>query len=282
MGIIMKKWYSVIGDPIHQSMSPQMHDTWFLENDLDASYIPHHVEAAKLGMAVESLKHLGCSGWNVTVPHKTAIIPFLDEIDETAKHMNAVNTVVVTAQGHLRGYNTDGDGFVRSLEEQFGEEAKGKNVLVIGAGGAARGISFALEADGYGPITIANRTVEKAEQLADDLQSATPSSLATAAKKLGSFGLIIQTTSVGMNYAETGLPIEMGNLAPNSIVADIIYNPLETAFLHEAKKRGAKTMNGVGMFVHQGAIAFEKWTKIRPNTKEMNKKITQKLGGTLC
>ncbi|HLR11373.1 MAG TPA: shikimate dehydrogenase [Sporosarcina sp.] len=278
----MKKWYSVIGDPIHQSMSPQMHDEWFTENAVDATYTPHHVTKDALEKAVQSLKHLGCSGWNVTVPHKTAIIRYLDEIDATAKHMNAVNTVVVTEEGRLRGYNTDGDGFVRSLEEQFGDVAKGNQVLVIGAGGAARGICFALEAHGYGPITIANRTIEKAEQLADDLQHAKPISLADAENTLATFSLIIQTTSVGMNYAKAGIPINMENVAKDTIVADIIYNPLETEFLQEAKKHGAKTMNGVGMFVHQGAIAFEKWTGICPNTKDMIDQITTKLGGTLC
>lgn len=278
----MKKWYSVIGDPIHQSMSPKMHDAWFDENGVDASYIPHHVAASALANAVESLKQLGCSGWNVTVPHKTAIIPLLDEIDETAKHMNAVNTVVVMENGRLRGYNTDGDGFVQSLEMQFGEQAKGKKVLVIGAGGAARGICFALEAKGYGPITIANRTIETAEQLADDLQEAIPLSLLSAEKTIASYGLIIQTTTVGMNYADAGIPVEMEGLASNAIVADIIYNPLETKFLKEAKRHGAQTMNGVGMFVHQGAIAFEKWTEIRPDTEKMKHKITTNLGGSSC
>lgn len=276
----MKKWYAVIGDPIHQSMSPFMHDAWLEENEVDATYIPHHIPADTLGNAVESLRLLGCSGWNVTVPHKTAIIRYLDEIDGTAKHMNAVNTVVVTEEGRLRGYNTDGDGFVQALEEQFGEEAKGKQVLVIGAGGAARGICFALEAKGYGPLTIANRTVETAEQLADDLQQAEPSSLQSAADRLDTFGLIVQTTSVGMNYADEGMPLDLAKLAANTMVADIIYNPLETRFLQEAKKRDAKTMNGLGMFVHQGAIAFEKWTSIRPQTKNTIQKITTILGGT--
>ncbi len=113
----MKKWYAVIGDPIAQSMSPHMHDTWFQENGIDASYIPIHVEAAELGEAVASLKRLGCSGWNVTVPHKSAIIPFLDHVDEEARRMNAVNTVKVLEDGTLFGTNTDGRGFVRSLQE---------------------------------------------------------------------------------------------------------------------------------------------------------------------
>ena len=116
----MKKWYAVIGDPISQSMSPKMHDEWFYNNKLDATYIPIHVKEENLGDAVTSLKNLGCSGWNVTVPHKSAIIHILDEIDAFAKQMNAVNTVEVLPNGLLRGSNTDGRGFVRSLEEAYG------------------------------------------------------------------------------------------------------------------------------------------------------------------
>ena len=162
----MKKWYAVIGDPIGQSMSPEMQESWLQENNIDASYIPIHVRAEELEDAVASLKRLGCSGWNVTVPHKSAVIPLLDEIDASAKVMNAVNTVEVLADGTLRGSNTDGAGFVRSLEEVFGTRCQNRNVLIIGAGGAARGISYALQEAGYGPIHFTNRTIEKAHRLA--------------------------------------------------------------------------------------------------------------------
>jgi len=140
----MKKWYAVIGDPIKQSMSPSMHEAWFDEESMDAAYIPIHVTADRLQEAIESLKNLGCSGFNVTVPHKSAIIPFLNELDSSARQMNAVNTVHVLEDGTLLGSNTDGKGFVRSLEEAYGEQCKDKKALVIGAGGAARGIAFAL------------------------------------------------------------------------------------------------------------------------------------------
>lgn len=136
----MKKWHAVIGDPIAQSMSPAMHDAWFIENDIDASYIPIHVTAAGFQDAVAGLKNLGCSGWNVTVPHKSAIIPFLDQLEPSAQLMDAVNTVHVLPDGKLVGSNTDGLGFVRALEEAYGVQCKGKKVLIIGAGGAARGL----------------------------------------------------------------------------------------------------------------------------------------------
>lgn len=274
----MKKWYAVIGDPIHQSMSPVMHDTWFVENHLHSTYNPHHVKSAQLKDAVKSLTLLGCSGWNVTVPHKTAIIPLLDEVDETAKQMNAVNTVEVLEDGTLRGSNTDGPGFVRSLEEEYGE-ACGKAVLVIGAGGAARGICHALHDKGYGPIYIANRTVEKATALASEIPGAKGVSIDEAEGQIEIFDIIVQTTSVGMNFATEGMPLNPTAVKDGTIVADIIYNPLETEFLKVARENGAKTMNGVGMFVHQGALAFEKWTNTRPDTKKMIEKITETLGG---
>lgn len=276
----MKKWYAVIGDPIEQSMSPMMHDAWFTENALDKTYIPLHVSAEKLEQAISSLKMLGCSGWNVTVPHKTAIIPFLDELDPSAKQMNAVNTVVVRADGSLMGFNTDGEGFVRSLEEVYGETSKATKVLLIGAGGAARGIAFALQAAGYGPLVFTNRTIDKADLLAQELKDASVISLEEAERSLGEFGLIVQTTSVGMNFAQAGMPLNPDNVQANAIVADIIYNPLETALLTKARENGARILNGTGMFVHQGALAFSKWTMIQPDTSKMIETITNKLGGT--
>lgn len=276
----MKKWYAVIGDPIGQSMSPLMHDEWFEENGLDKTYIPIHVSEDELGHAVASLKRLGCSGWNVTVPHKTAIIPFLDELDSSAKLMNAVNTVKVSEDGSLKGFNTDGEGFVRSLEEAYGERCKEERVLIIGAGGAARGIAYALHGLGYGPIVLTNRTIKKAQVLADGLESSSVIPLNEAENTLAQFGLIVQTTSVGMNFSQSGLSLNPKNVRHKAIVADIIYNPLETEFLIKARENGALILNGVGMFVHQGSLAFTKWTEIQPNTEEMIQKITNKLGGT--
>jgi len=275
----MKKWYAVIGDPIEQSMSPNMHDAWFRENGIDATYIPVHVKAEQLGDAVASLKRLGCSGWNVTVPHKSAIIPFLDEVDEEAKRMDAVNTVKVLDDGTLFGTNTDGRGFVRSLLEIGADPNEVNELLIIGAGGAAAGITFALESAGFGKISITNRTIEKARQMSDAFPEGSALSLGDAQKAIDKFDLIVQTTSIGMNFAQSGIPLDPSGIADNAIVADIIYNPLETEFLRLARIAGGKTMNGVGMFVHQGALAFELWTGIYPDTKKMVHTITTELGG---
>ncbi|MDV6378539.1 shikimate dehydrogenase [Sporosarcina sp. GW1-11] len=274
----MKKWYAVLGDPIAQSMSPVMHDQWFLENEWHASYLPIHVTPEKLEQAIESLRMLGCSGWNVTVPHKQAIIPYLDEVDEAAMHMNAVNTVYQTTDGKLIGTNTDGTGFVKSLQEFAGNHVRGP-VLMIGAGGAARGIAFALQSAGYGPLYFTNRTTSKAAELASEMQNAHVLSVEEAEQRMGEFDVVVQTTSVGMNFAQAGMPLDPKGIKKGAVVADIIYNPLETEFLQVARQAGALTMNGVGMFVHQGALAFEKWTSIYPDTKKMIEMITMKVGG---
>lgn len=278
----MKKWYAVIGDPIEQSKSPRMHDTWFVETEIDATYIPILVKKEELSATVNNLRNLGCSGWNVTVPHKTAIIPFLDRLETSALQMNAVNTVQVMEDGTLVGSNTDGPGFVKSLEEVFGDSGKNGDILVIGAGGAARGITHALSTQGYGDIFIANRTYAKAFELAEGLPGAFALPLKSAEAELSRFKLMIQTTTVGMTFAQEGSPINLDNLAEGTIVADVIYNPLETQFLKSASLKGAQTMNGVGMFVHQGALSFSKWTGYSPNTKKMKNTITSSLGGLLC
>lgn len=278
----MKKWYAVIGNPIAQSMSPAMHDEWLKEAQVDATYIPIHIPTQDIESAIQSLKKLGCSGWNVTVPHKSAVIPFLDRIDDSAKQMNAVNTVRVAEDGALIGSNTDGTGFVRSLEEKFGTRCKEEQILIIGAGGAARGIAFALQEAGYGSISFANRTMQRAELLASQLQEASVLSMDEAADSLSKFGLIVQTTSVGMSFSENGMPFDPVNIRKGAVVTDIIYNPLETAFLAAARTYGAETMNGLGMFVHQGALAFEAWTGTKPNTTKMIDTLTKKLGGTIC
>ncbi|MFC5604019.1 shikimate dehydrogenase [Sporosarcina koreensis] len=275
----MKKWYAVIGNPIAQSMSPTMHDAWFRENGIDATYIPIHVDAERLGEAVASLKRLGCSGWNVTVPHKSAIIPYLDEVDEVARRMNAVNTVKVLEDGSLFGTNTDGQGFVRSLQEIGAAPNEVEELLVIGAGGAAAGISYALEAARFGRISITNRTLEKAEQMAEAFPGSHALSLKEAQMAIDKFDLIVQTTSVGMNFAQSGMPLDPTGISEGAVIADIIYNPLETEFLRRAQEAGGKTMNGVGMFVHQGALAFELWTGVYPDTKKMIQSITTELGG---
>lgn len=272
----MKKWFAVIGDPIAHSKSPFMHNAWFQQMGIDAAYIPIHVKSENLGEAVSALKLLGASGWNVTVPHKEAIIPLLDELDPMAEKMGAVNTVVRQEDGTLKGYNTDGAGFVHSLEEAVGKNLE-KPVLLVGAGGASRGIAFALKQYGYKQVDIANRTVSKAEAIIQELGEGSALSLDEAENRLSQYGIIIQATSLGLSTGEQKLPISLEHLQKGAIVADIVYNPLMTPFLIEAEKRGARIVTGLGMFVHQGAIAFQQWLGQYPDTEQMMKTLMEQL-----
>lgn len=271
----MKKWFAVIGNPINHSLSPVMHDTWLAEQHINASYIPVHVEEDKLCDAVHSLKLLGCSGWNVTVPYKEAIIPYLDEVDQSAKGIGAVNTVVKTEDGRFVGYNTDGLGFIESL----GTISQTNRILILGAGGASRGIAHAFKQLGFSQIAIANRTYANAERLVEELQLGQAITLEEAQSALGQFDIVVQTTPQGMKNNSATLPIQLDQIKEHAIVADIVYNPLVTPFLEEAKKYNVRTVNGLGMLVHQGAIAFSYWNGVKPNTEQMVERLTEQLGG---
>lgn len=275
----MKKWFAVIGDPIAQSKSPEMHNSWYAQEGVDAAYIPVHVKKENLEQAVAALKLLGVYGFNVTIPHKTAIIPYLDEVDETAKQMGAVNTVVRLLDGKLKGFNTDGEGFVRSMEEVVGENHRQKPVLIIGAGGAARGIAFALKKYGYNQIAITNRTLSKAEEIVDALGIGNVISFEEASSTLNQYGILIQTTPAGMKYGDMTLPFSVDRMSHEAIAADIVYNPIMTPFLQHAEAIGATVVTGVGMFIHQGAIAYEHWLGNYPDTNSMIAQISGQLGG---
>lgn len=275
----MKKWFAVIGDPIAQSKSPTMHQAWYEEAGVDAAYIPLHVKADKLEEAVQSLKLLGASGWNVTIPHKQSIIPFLDELDELAQKMGAVNTVVRLENGRLKGYNTDGPGFVKSLEEAIGTDSRQEPLLLIGAGGAARGIAFALQQAGYTSITIANRTLVNAQAIVEEMGEGHAVSMKEAECTLDMYKVFIQTTPAGMSTGDFQLPFSLEKFPAGAIAADIVYNPLMTPFLQAAEEKGAKIVNGLGMFVHQGAIAYRYWLGEYPNTNGTIARLTEQLGG---
>ena len=271
----MKKWFAVIGNPIAHSLSPYMHDYWLSSQNINASYIPIQVEDGKLEQAVQSLKLLGCSGWNVTVPYKEAIIPFLDQIDESAVGIGAVNTVVKTESGQFVGYNTDGLGFIRSL----GQTENTNRILILGAGGAARGIVYAFKQLGYQKLSIANRTKTNAEKLVHELQFGQAITFQEAEEQLQTFDIVIQTTPLGMKNNTKTLPINLKGIKEHAIVADIVYNPLVTPFLEEAEKYNVRTINGLGMLVHQGALAFSYWNGSYPNTNDMIQRLTEQLGG---
>ncbi|MBO1626462.1 shikimate dehydrogenase [Bacillus arachidis] len=277
----MKQLYGVIGNPIGHSLSPLMHNDAFEHLSIDAHYHAFLVEEETLGEAVKGLKALGVSGFNVTTPHKVSIMKYLDEIDPLAMQIGAVNTVV-HRDGKLIGYNTDGIGYVRSLQSISKEPLYQKRILLLGAGGACRGIYFSLVDAGVKEIDIANRTIEKAEQLIAGCKEGILShalSLEQATEKQNNYDIIIHTTTIGMHPHVQNTPLQIQSLKPGTIVSDIIYNPFETKLLQEAKAKGAIVQNGIDMFVYQGALAFEMWTGRMPNIERMKQLVMRKLGG---
>ncbi|WP_057911666.1 shikimate dehydrogenase [Peribacillus muralis] len=280
----MKKIYGVMGDPIAHSMSPDIHNDAFKKENIEAVYHHFHVTKDGLSDAVKGMKSLGIEGFNVTIPHKTSIIPLLDEVDGLAQAIGAVNTVV-NKNGRFIGYNTDGKGFFKSLCDEISGDIKAKKTLVIGAGGAARAIYFTLVKEGVKQVDIANRTKERAAQLVSDCpydKISKALSIIEAEQSLSQYDLIIQTTSSGMSPELEHSPVKVDQLKTGAIVSDIIYNPLQTKLLREAYEKGAKTQNGLGMFINQAALAFEIWTDIMPDTARMTDIVLNKLGGNTC
>lgn len=280
-GVVLMGVYGVIGYPISHSMSPLMHNREFQAFQMDDYYTAFSVHPEDLKKAIEGIRALNIRGVNVTIPHKVAVMEFLDDIDEEAQLIGAVNTII-NENGKLIGSNTDGQGYLRSLTSLIQSSLTSKKVLCIGAGGAARAIVTSLGRHGVGSIDIANRTKSKAEELAEHVQLFVPSKALTlqqAEDNLSHYDIVINTTSVGMSPHVENLPIQVHNLKQGTFVSDLIYNPLTTRFLKEAKDYGALIDNGVGMFVYQGAIAFQKWTGIEPNIERMKETVLSKLGG---
>jgi shikimate dehydrogenase len=277
----VKTLYGVIGNPIAHSMSPLMHNDAFRENGIDGHYQPFLVESEKLEEAVKGLKVLGVKGFNVTIPHKQAIIQLLDEVDPLAKAIGAVNTVV-RRKDRFIGYNTDGMGFLQSLKESCPFPLDNKKVLIIGAGGAARAIFYSLAASGLENIDICNRTKGRGEDIIKECPfvcSASSLTLQQAEQNLDNYDIIIQTTSVGMYPDMNAMPISVDKIKKGAFVSDIIYNPLSTKMIRRFQELGGHGDNGIGMFVHQGALAFELWTGITPDSDRMKTIVQQHLGG---
>lgn len=254
--------YGVIGDPIRHSKSPLMLNKAFTTSGINAAYAAFHIKQSELQKAIEGMKALQFGGLNVTIPHKLEVMNYVDELDESARIIGAVNTIVNEA-GHWKGYNTDGIGYVRSLIEETGIKLQGSRIVVIGAGGAARGIIYALCQHDPAEITIANRTAEKAAELAQslapygELRGIDINEVRQLSERID---LVINTTSVGMFPHTEAMPIDAAWLEGHMTVSDLIYNPLTTALLHAAKDKGCTIHGGLGMFIYQGAYAFEYWT----------------------
>jgi shikimate dehydrogenase len=256
---------ALIGDPIEHTMSPVMHNTAFEKLGLDYIYIPFRVRAEELAKAVDGMRALNIRGFNVTIPHKVTVIPMLDGLGPLAEKIGAVNTVV-NNNGELRGYNTDASGFLQALLEK-GVEPGDKDVVILGAGGASRAISYIL-AERDARLTILNRqlemdwAVELARMIRHDLDKEVrvfelcPENLEAVLKGAD---ILVNATSVGMSPNSDESPVPALLLKSDLVVFDIVYNPIRTKLIKEAGATGARTISGVDMLAWQGAQAFEKW-----------------------
>jgi shikimate dehydrogenase len=267
----MKEIYGIIGDPVAHSLSPVMHNATFEKLGMDAVYLAFRVSKGELEDAIKGAKSLGIAGLNVTIPLKEKALSFVNA-EEVAKKIGAINTIDFSS-GTPVGYNTDGIGSLRVLKETVGE-IKGKNVLILGAGGAAKAISFYLDTEGA-KVTIANRTKERAAQLTSKLSNADFSGFGIKLeKRIEASDILINATSVGMHPNEDATLVSADMMHPDLVVFDIVYNPMETKLLREAKRAGVKkVVDGVKMLVYQGAASFKIWTKREPPIEEMEKAV---------
>lgn len=271
------KIVGIFGYPVEHTLSPFMHNAAFKYLNLDFCYIPFLVSPESLHDAVNGLRALNITGVNVTIPHKERVIDFLDDLSEEAKFIGAVNTIT-NSNGKLTGFNTDGRGFMSALSEAAISIA-GKRVLLLGAGGAARAVGYYLCRD-VSHLYIYNRTAERAESLKthlcrvnNNVQTVSEDEL-NESLFLSDIDIIVNSTPLGIKSDES-MPLNVNLLKAHHTVCDLIYK--DTPFLAAAKKLGCKTINGLGMLLWQGVLAFEKWTGIRPPLSIMKEALSGKI-----
>ena len=263
------KIFALFGNPVGHSLSPLMHNAAYTEMEINASYVPVCVE--HLEDAIERLRRGEMQGASVTIPFKTVVIPYLDEVEQHAQHIGAVNTIGHDDNGGLTGYNTDWIGLVRDLEESL--EIRNKTFAILGAGGAARATVFGIQQRGGTPLVI-NRTPARGEALAREF--------GCQCYPLSEIGgikgdCLINTTPVGMSPDKEKSPVEKKVLSNFKWVMDCIYNPLKTRLLQDAEEAGCTVFTGVGMFVHQGAEQIKLWTGMEPPREIMKQIVLEKL-----
>lgn len=252
----------LIGHPVEHSFSPPMHNAAFDALGMDYTYVAFDVNPAELQKAIEGAKSLNIRGFNVTIPHKIEVMKYLDEIDDVARLIGAVNTIDFK---NLKGYNTDGIGAVRAIEEVT--SIKNKNVVIAGAGGASRAISFYIAKYGADSLTILNRNVDKAQSLARDVSNSgligdvKSDSINEINAYLADADILVDTTPLGMHPHINDQPIATAeNMHDELVVFDAVYNPNETVLLKQAIEAGAKPVYGIKMLLYQGAESFKIWT----------------------
>lgn len=269
----------LIGHPVAHSLSPSIHEHWFEKHGISGRYSLIDIkEAGALAESVCSLRDESWRGFNVTVPYKQDMITLCDEIDEAATAIGAVNLVLISPEGRFCGKNTDAYGFIQSLKEDVPSFVfRGKVALVLGAGGAARAVCYGLKQAGVKTLYIANRTEEKAAALAADYDGTALPWAKRAGSVAGACDLIVNTTSLGL-CGHAPLEYDFSGIRENTVVCDIVYNPLETAFLQAARHRGCPVIGGLGMLLHQARPSFHAWTGVWPEVSEaLRKKIERML-----
>ena len=273
----------VFGAPITHTASPAMHNAAFDALRMNWCYLAFHVEPQHLQTALHGARDMGMAGVNLTVPHKVLALDYLDEVDSEARKLGATNTILIDKR-KLRGMNTDGYGFVKAIEEDFNLPLKAKRILIIGAGGAGRSIAVKCAMESAAKIFVANRTLAKTEPIAREIH-ATKTQFApiefnaeNIAKVMRDVDLVVNATSVGLEPGDSlALPAEI--FSPNLYVYDLIYRPAETEFLRVAAHAGAKVANGASMLLHQGAKAFEIWTKRKAPLAVMRRALRTAIHG---
>jgi shikimate dehydrogenase len=269
----------VMGWPIMHSRSPLLHNYWFARHGLAGTYVPVAVHPDRLAAALRALHPLGFSGCNLTIPLKQLAMAIVDEVDTVARRIGAISCVTVRPDGSLSGTNNDWYGFVHNLKQDIpGWRADAGPVAVLGAGGGARAVCYGLMQEGAKEIRLVNRTYARAQAIADEFGG--PIRALHWAQREGSLegaAMVVNATSQGM-AGQPALDIGLDRLPPSALAADIIYTPLETPFLAAARKRGNRTVNGLGMLLHQGRPAWKAWFGIDTEvTAELRERVERSL-----
>ena len=278
------KVYALIGNPVSHSLSPIMQNYAFKERGINGTYVAFSVEEDELEEALKGMWALGISGANVTVPHKEGVIPFLENITPRSKLLGAVNTLIRGEKGYI-GDNTDGQGLLMALAKEKNWSPREKEIVIFGAGGSARAVSISFALEGARNITIINRNIAKGQKIAQIINNSTQ----TDARAIGWDDInletiitgsqgIINTTTLGMAPSiDQMVPVDPRWFQSGQLVVDLIYNPLETKLLKEAKNKGANTYNGLAMLAYQGALAFSLWTGQEPPFGIMLNRLKKKM-----
>ncbi len=279
-GLPMTKQLGVIGHPLSHTVSPAFQQAALDYHAISATYSAWPTPPARLADTVARLRGDQYAGFNVTIPHKERLVDLVDDCSAMARNVGAVNTVV-NRSGSLAGYNTDAYGFIKSLREKARFEPRGKTVLLLGAGGAARAAAYALAGEGAARLTIANRTVARAESIAEDLagliQQVDVVSLDEASPEVD---LIVNSTAVGMaSGADEGRALLAAvQLPPDTLIYDMVYTPSETPLMRRAMEAGCVVVGGLWMLIYQGAAAFELWTEKQAPVDTMYRAARRALG----